>query len=82
MENKNLSTEFGIRIIPCKTVNGTVLVPAFRPDKLVIKSENGDFEAEEVVIAVSEFSPENTILIGKNLILKEKNGLIFKGAAV
>ena len=72
MGNKNLSTKFGIRLIPCKTVNEMVLIPAFRPEKLIIKSESGEFEAEEVVVAVSPYSQKKTVLIGKNLILKEK----------
>ena len=73
MIKMNLSTEYKFRLIPCKTISGSVLVPAFRPDKLVLKNENGEYEAEEIMVAVSENAPENTLIIGKNLILKEKD---------
>ena len=49
-----------------------MLVPAFRPEKLVLMNSEGEFEAENVVIALSENVPENMLIIGKNLILKEK----------
>ena len=68
-----LSMESGIRLIPCKTVSGSMLIPAFRPEKLVIKNEYGDFEAENIMIAISKNVPENTLVIGKNLVLKEIN---------
>jgi len=73
MMKEDLSTEYKFRLIPCKTISGSVLVPAFRPDKLVLKNENGEFETEEIMLAVSENAPENTLIIGKNLILKEKD---------
>ena len=72
MEKKEMSTENKFYLIPCKTVAGTVLVPAFRPEKLVLMNSEGEFEAENVVIALSENVPENMLIIGKNLILKEK----------
>ena len=72
METKEMSTENRFCLIPCKTVSGTVLVPAFRPEKLVLINSEGEFEAENVVIALSENAPENMLIIGKNLILKEK----------
>ena len=73
MERKEMSTENRFYLIPCKTVSGTVLVPAFRPEKLVLINSEGEFEAENVVIALSENVPENMLIIGKNLILKEKH---------
>lgn len=71
MMKEDLSTEYKFRLIPCKTISGSVLVPAFRPDKLVLKNENGEYEAEEIMVAVSENAPENTLIIGQNLILSE-----------
>lgn len=76
IKNSNLSTEHKLRFIPCKTVSGSVLMLAFRPEKVLIKNEKGEFEAEDVMIAFSESAPENTLIIGKNIILKEK-GKIF-----
>ncbi len=73
MENKDLSTEHNFRLIPCNTVSGSVLMAAFRPGKVVIANENGEFEAEDLLVAISEFAPENTLIIGKNAIFKEKN---------
>ena len=71
MMKEDLSTGYKFRLIPCKTISGSVLVPAFRPDKLVLKNENGEYEAEEIMVAVSENAPENTLIIGQNLILSE-----------
>ena len=72
IEKSNLSTEYKLRFIPCKTVSGSMLIPAFRPEKVVISNENGEFEAENIMIAFSKNAPENTLIIGKNIILKEK----------
>ena len=72
MERKEMSTENRFYLIPCKTVSGTVLVPAFRPEKLILMNPEGEFEAENVMVALSENVPENMLIIGKNLILKEK----------
>ena len=69
----NLSTEYKFLFVPCKTVSGTVLIPAFRPEKLILENEKGEFEAEDIMIAISEFVPENTLILGENLILKENN---------
>ncbi len=76
MKNEKVSMEYGIKLIPAKTVSGSVLIPAFKPEKVEIKNENGDFEAEEIMIGVSEYAPENTLIMGKNIILKEK-GKVF-----
>ena len=72
MENGDLSTEYKFRFVPCKTVSGSVLMPAFRPDRVFIKNENGEFEAEDILIALSPNVPEKTLIIGKNLVLEEK----------
>lgn len=73
IENEDLSIEYGIKLIPAKTVSGTVLMPAFKPEKVEVKNENGEFIIEEIMIAVSEYAPENTLIMGKNIALKEKN---------
>ncbi len=75
MKNKTLSTDFKFRLIPCNTVSGSVLISAFRPDSVLIKNEAGEYEAEDIMIGLSEFAPENTLIIGKNVILKEKGKL-------
>ena len=72
LKSGNPSTGSNIRFIPAKTVSGTVLMPAFKPEKVEISGENGEYEAEEIMIAVSEYAEENTLIIGKNLVLKEK----------
>ena len=72
IKNQNLSTEFRLMLIPCKTVSGSMLIPAFRPEKVIISNGNGEFEAENIMIAFSENAPENTLIIGKNVVLKEK----------
>ena len=72
IENKSLSTEYRIRLIPCKTVSGSMLIPAIRPEKLIIENEKGVFETEDILIAFSENVPENMLIIGDNIIYKEK----------
>lgn len=76
MKKMNLSTEFKLRLIPCKTVAGSMLIPAFRPEKIILINETGEFETEEAMVAVSENAPPDTLIIGSNLILKAK-GKIF-----
>lgn len=72
MKNMDMSTEYNFRIIPCKTVTGSVLTKAFRPEKFVVINENGEYEAEEILIAISENVPENTLIVGKNILLNKK----------
>ena len=43
----------GIRLIPCRTVAGTSLLPCFRADTVTIKTDNGTVFAENEIIAVS-----------------------------
>lgn len=59
--------------VPCKTVSGSVLIFAFRPERVMIINEKGEYEAEEIMIALSENVPKNFIIIGKNVVLKEKD---------
>lgn len=73
LKNGDLSTEYGVRLVPCSTVSGTVLIPAIRPQRLEIEHGGVRFEAEDVMLGFSEFAPENTLLLGKNIILKEAN---------
>lgn len=73
VRKKEMSTEYRMRYIPCKTISGSVLIPAFRPDKIEIINEKGEFFADDILIAVSENAPENTLIIGSNVILKSKN---------
>ena len=70
---RNLSTKHGIRLVPCSTVSGSVLIPAIRPEKLVLEKGGSVFQAEEVFIGFSDFAPEGTLLLGGNIILKQAN---------
>lgn len=76
MMKPDLSMEYKLHLIPCKTVSDSVLMAAFRPDKMIVKNAVGEFETEDVLVAVSKNVPDNTIIIGKNIILKE-NGKVF-----
>lgn len=71
IKEKDLSTEHGIRLVPCSTVSGSVLIPAIRPQKLVAEINGTVLEAEEVMIGFSEFAPKDTLLLGKNIIFKK-----------
>ncbi len=70
---KDYSTvkDFGMRLIPCKTVSGNSLIPAFKPDKLMVEMRGTPYEAEDVLIGFSDYVPENTLILGKNIILKQ-----------
>lgn len=69
----DLSTEYRVCLVPCTSIGGTVLISAIRPQRLEIEHGGTVFEAEDVMLGFSEFAPENTLLIGKNIILKEAN---------
>ena len=73
LKNRDLSTEYGVRLVPCSSVGGTVLIPAIRPQRLEIEHGGTVLEAEDVMLGFSEFAPENTLLLGKNIILREAN---------
>ena len=73
IKNKDLSTEYGIKLVPAKTVSGTVLMSAFKPEKVEIENEKGEYILEEVLIAASEYAPKDTLIFGKNIVLREKD---------
>ena len=60
-----------MRLVPCKTVSGNVLIPAFRPDKLILDMNGTRYEAEEILIGLSRYAPENTLILGRNIVLKQ-----------
>lgn len=76
MEKDGLSTDIRLKTVFCSTVSGTVLISAFRPDKVIIENENGRFKAEDLLVAASDNVPENTLILGKNIILS-KEGKVF-----
>ena len=68
-----LSTEIGLKQVPCKTVSGTVLIPAFRPEKLEVGEKGKWWAAEKIWIGLSPYAPENTVLLGKNIIFRKSD---------
>lgn len=70
-EERTVYDKIRFYLVPCKTVSGTVLISAFRPESVIILNENGEFSAEEIMIGISDFAPENTLIMGKNIILKK-----------
>lgn len=76
MKKDGVSTDIRIKSVFCSTVSGTVLMSAFRPEKVVIENENGSFIAEDILVAISENVPDKTIILGKNIILSEE-GKVF-----
>ncbi|MBE6900136.1 MAG: hypothetical protein E7479_05655 [Ruminococcaceae bacterium] len=71
LKKNNLSTDFCFRYIPCKTISGSVLIPSIKPEKVIVESGGAFFEAEEILIGISGNAPENTLIIGKNVVYKE-----------
>lgn len=43
----------GIKLIPCKTVSGSALLPCFKADRIIIKNDKIKIETENSLIAVS-----------------------------
>ena len=43
-------------------------------ESLSFANEKGEFEAEDIMVGVSENAPEETLIIGNDLILKEVTG--------
>ncbi len=76
LKKNDLSTEFGFRYIPCKTISGSMLIPAIKPEKVIVENEGTFFEAEEILIGISENAPEKTLIIGKNAVFSEKDKII------
>ena len=70
MEKEDLSTDKRLKTIVCKTVSGTVLKKAFRPERFEVKNEDGDFVAEDILVAASDMIFEKTVIFGKNVLLK------------
>lgn len=50
-----------IRYVPVATVNGPSVLPAFKPDKLVLKSSLGEEIIENAYIAMSDNMPNNGV---------------------
>ncbi len=69
----NLSTD--IRFLPYRTVSGSSVIPVFKPEKLEILMNGTTYEAENVFVGLSENAPEKTMLIGKNMIMKQSGKL-------
>ena len=72
ISKNSLSTDKRLKTIFCSTVSGTVLMNSFRPDEMIIINGSGEFFAEDVLVAASENVPENTVILGKNILLSEK----------
>ncbi len=70
-QNYTLSTKLGMKLIPCRTISGSVLIPAFKPDKFIVNMRGMRYEAEEALIGLSPYAPEDTLILGKNIILKQ-----------
>lgn len=71
IENDELSTDIRIKSVFCRTVSGTAMLKAFRPERFLVRNENGEFEAEDILVAISKEVPENTVILGENILLKE-----------
>ncbi len=56
----------GMRLVPCRTVSGAALLPAFRPDTLFIRQGGRRRQAEFMYIALSS-GEESRMLVGKNM---------------
>lgn len=68
--------EYKIRYIPCRTVSGTVLMPVFRPEKVIMEREGRTFSTEDIMIGLSGFAPEKTLVFGGNVVFRELNKIL------
>ena len=73
------NSEKAIRLLPCKTVSGTALLPCFRPEKIRINDRGFSFEIEKPEIAVSSQTMTDVILpssIYKNTERRKENATL------
>ena len=66
----------GLRIIPCRTVAGTALLPSFRPNSAVISSETGGFaDISGILVAVTDNigRGEYLAIIGNDIVCQVPN---------
>lgn len=67
-----------IRLIPCRTVSGTALLPCFRADRIIIKADNAETVAENQLIAVSK-ERLTEIILPVSLISERSKSDVAKG---
>ena len=73
------NSEKAIRLLPCKTVTGTALLPCFRAEKIRINDRDFSFEIEKPEIAVSSQTMTDVILpssICKNTERRKENATL------
>ncbi|MCI8441782.1 MAG: hypothetical protein HFG27_04530 [Provencibacterium sp.] len=73
-----------IRMIPCRTVAGEELLPAFRPDRMILENKNGKLEIEDVYIAVAarlDDAGTKKLLLNPALTGRKTENLRIKGGA-
>lgn len=74
----------GIRMIPCRTVAGEELLPAFRPDRMILESGSEKIEVEDVYIAVAirlDNAGTQKLLLNPALTGRKTQNLMIKGGA-
>lgn len=75
-ENKTESENTGIRLVIHKTVSGTGVMPAFRPDYVEIRTVSRKIKTDKLYIAVTENNlagGEYSMLLNPEIINGEKN---------
>lgn len=75
-EDPELSMKAGMKLVPCKTISGSVLIPAFRPEKIVMERKGVQWEADDLWIGLSDYAPEGVLLMGKNIVFKKTDRFI------
>ena len=75
-DDMKLSMEAGMKLVPCKTVSGSVLIPAFRPEKVVMERKGTQWEADDLWIGLSDYAPAEVLLMGKNIIFRKTDRII------
>ena len=71
-----MSMTNGMKLVPCKTVSGSMLIPAFRPEKVILEKKGNRWEADDLWIGFSDYAPEGVLLMGKNIMFRKTNQLI------
>lgn len=75
-EPMNISSSTNLRLVPHRTVSGTGLLPAFRPDCVEIKSIGKTIKTDKVFIAVTKNNiarGEYDFILNPALVCEEKN---------
>ncbi len=61
----------GCRLVPAESLAGRSMILCFRPESIVLRRDGRWYEPEALLIGLSAGAPEECLLFGRNIVLKE-----------